>query len=218
MNFKQKPKVLHIIPMGEEIEPIMVGIRNYPVSAIAFLYDKSQKKLLNEVTKQLSILGIPIELYEIGKEPLLSVMEIINRLAEDTEAFHYDEILVNVGSATKHYACAAISAAFVNGLRAIHVMEGNAVPLPVLKFSYKELVSPPKMDILRALSSSLVSSLSELSERTNMNKSLLSYHIRGGKESQGLEGLNLIEINRGPQGRLIIDLTPMGRIMLIGRE
>ncbi|MBT7150159.1 MAG: hypothetical protein HN892_04570, partial [Thiotrichales bacterium] len=104
MNFKQKPKVLHIIPMGEEIEPIMVGIRNYPVSAIAFLYDKSQKKLLNEVTKHLSILGIPIESYEIGKEPLLGVMEIINRLAEDTEAFHYDEILVNVGSATKHYA------------------------------------------------------------------------------------------------------------------
>ncbi|MFQ6012353.1 MAG: hypothetical protein ACE5LS_01740, partial [Thermoplasmata archaeon] len=55
-----------------------------------------------------------------------------------------------------------------------------------------------------------------LSEASGVEKSLLSYHLRGGRESKGLEELGLVEIDRGTQGRLLIRLSEMGRLLLIG--
>jgi hypothetical protein len=51
-----------------------------------------------------------------------------------------------------------------------------------------------------------------------MENALLSYHIRGSRESEGLEKLGLLEVDRRKQGRLRIRLTPMGDLMLVGRK
>ncbi len=61
-------------------------------------------------------------------------------------------------------------------------------------------------------------SLNEFSQATGLEKSLLSYHLRGGRDSKGLEELGLVEIDRATQGRLLIRLTEMGRLLLIGKE
>jgi hypothetical protein len=82
------------------------------------------------------------------------------------------------------------------------------------------MISESKMNILRALSRAggEVDSLNTLSEMSGVEKSLLSYHIRGGRDAKGLEELSLVSIERAKQGRLMVKLTEMGRLMLLGAE
>jgi len=88
--------------------------------------------------------------------------------------------------------------------------------LPVMKFSYTQAVTEPKMEILRALESSGgdVESLEKLSALSNYGKPLLSYHIRGSEEGRGLVDLGLVEVERGKRGRLRVKLTALGRILI----
>jgi DNA-binding transcriptional ArsR family regulator len=113
-----------------------------------------------------------------------------------------------------------MSGAFVHGLKAIAITEGTPMQLPVLKFAYAEMISESKMNILRALARAggEVDSLNDLSEMSGVEKSLLSYHIRGGRDAKGLEELSLVSIDRAKQGRLMVKLTEMGRLMLLGTE
>jgi DNA-binding MarR family transcriptional regulator len=135
-----------------------------------------------------------------------------------TEALHFDDVVVNVSVTDKLLSCSLMSGAFIHGLRAFAVMDGAPMQLPVLKFSYSEMISESKMNILRALerAGGAVDSLNDLSEMSGVEKSLLSYHIRGGRDAKGLEELNLVKIERAKQGRLMVHLTEMGKLILIG--
>jgi DNA-binding transcriptional ArsR family regulator len=140
-----------------------------------------------------------------------AVGQIVRRESQDFEDF-----IINVGSADKHLACAGVTAAFVHGIRAFDVMGDQPVVLPVMKFSYTQVVTEPKLEILRAIEQSGgdVESLEKLSAMSNYGKPLLSYHIRGSKDGQGLEELGLVEVERGKRGRLKVRLTPLGRTLL----
>jgi DNA-binding MarR family transcriptional regulator len=72
------------------------------------------------------------------------------------------------------------------------------------------------MRILRAIEATGgdVESLEKLSEISNFGKPLLSYHIRGSEDGDGLESLGLVEVERGKRGRLRVKLTPLGRTLL----
>jgi hypothetical protein len=72
------------------------------------------------------------------------------------------------------------------------------------------------MRILRAIEKSGgdVESLEKLSQLSNFGKPLLSYHINGSEEGQGLERLGLVEVERGKRGRLRVKLTSLGRSLL----
>jgi DNA-binding transcriptional ArsR family regulator len=98
-------------------------------------------------------------------------------------------------------------------------MNGEPMMLPVLKFSYDRLVSQTKLDILKALQKKggEVESLEELKELTGYGKPLLSYHIQGAEDSQGLVDLGLVEVKRGNRGRSIIQETTLGRLLTLGR-
>ena len=104
------------------------------------------------------------------------------------EKENYQDVIFNVSSGEKLLGCAALSAAFVNGLKAVAIVNGEPLLLPVLKFSYAELISEPKLQILRALEAlqGNAKSLVDLEAKADVEKSLLSYHIRGGRESTDL--------------------------------
>jgi hypothetical protein len=86
-----------------------------------------------------------------------------------------------------------LSAAFVNGLKAVAIMNGEPMMLRVLKFSYDRLASQTKLDILKASQKKggEVESLKELKELTGYGKPLLSYYIQGAEDSQKLVDLGL---------------------------
>jgi hypothetical protein len=85
-----------------------------------------------------------------------------------------------------------------------------------MNFSYAQVVTESKMEILRAIEKSGgdVESLEKLSLLSSFGKPLLSYHIRGSEESRGLEGLGLVEVERGKRGRLKVKITALGRTLL----
>lgn len=212
------PRILQIATLGEEQDPIFVGVREYPVSKLVLLYEPERKFEAAELARKLSELRIPVDRREL-KDPTRDMYEVIASIARE-EGPRYDDIFINVSSGRKLVTCSAISAAFVNGLKAFHVEGDTPMMLPVLKFSYNEVISPSKIKVLKGLKAlgGMVDSLNDFSQAAGLEKSLLSYHIRGGRESKGLEELGLVEVDRGTQGRLRIKLTEMGRLLLIGQQ
>ncbi len=211
-------KILQIATLGDEEDPIYVGVREYPVSKLFLIHEPDKRFKAAEVARKLRDLHIPVERKEI-QNPAREMYEVIGSIVKE-ERHKFDDVFINVSSGRKLMTCSAISAAFVNGLKAFHVEGESPMMLPVLKFSYSEVISPSKVKVLRALdrAGGVADSLNGLSEVSGVEKSLLSYHLRGGRESKGLEELGLVEIDRGTQGRLLIKLTDMGRLLLIGQE
>lgn len=211
-------RILQIATLGDEEDPIYVGIREYPVSKLVLIHEPEKRFRASEVARKLGELHIPVERREVAN-PAQDMYEVIAAIVNQ-EASQYDDVFINVSSGRKLMTCSAISAAFVNGLKAFHVEGDSPMMLPVLKFSYSEVISASKFKILHALDAlgGAAESLNLLSEASGVEKSLLSYHLRGGRDSKGLEELGLVDIDRGVQGRLLIRLSEMGHLILIGRR
>ncbi|MFQ5986076.1 MAG: DUF6293 family protein [Thermoplasmata archaeon] len=209
-------RILQIATLGDEEAPIFAGIREYPVSKLVLVHEPEARFRAAEIGRKLGELQIPVERVEI-RNPAREMYEVVAKIIQEQRG-QYDDIFINVSSGRKLMTCSAISAAFVNGVKAFHVEGDVPMMLPVLKFSYSEVISPSKISVLQALDDigGEADSLSALSEASGVEKSLLSYHLRGGRESKGLEELGLVEIDRGVQGRLLIRLSEMGRLLLIG--
>lgn len=209
--------VLHIIPVGEDVNAIAVGLRHYPATAFAFLAIPDHMELAESCVERFAVLGVPISVHRIEGNPLAGMFHLFERiLRENSES----NVVVNVGAAGKHVACAAISACFVNGLNAFHVLDDVLVPLPIMRFSYRDQLGQTKKHILESLSSrgGVARDLNDLVEWTGLSKSLLSYHLRGNEDSVGLEELGFLNLIRSKQGRLMAELSPMGELVLIGRS
>lgn len=166
-----------------------------------------------------SVLKVEVDSHPIPNTDIPThVLEGVARILQ-REKNEFDDIVFNVTSGDKLLGCAALSAAFVNGLKAVAVVNGEPMMLPVLKFSYDRLVSQTKLDILKALQKKggEVESLEELRELTGYGKPLLSYHIQGAEDSQGLVHLGLVEVRRGDRGKSIIQATTLGKLLTLGR-
>lgn len=208
---------LHIIPIGEDESAVSVGLQHYPVGAMAFIHLPSDKKRALQFKEKFSILGVDMICYELEGNPLTGMFHAFQQILQNCSS--NQNVIVNVGAAGKHVACAAISASFVNGLSAFHVMDGMLVPLPIMKFSYKDQLSENKEKILRSLENNNghAEDMNDLVEWTGLSKSLLSYHLRGNDENHGLEELGFVDLERGKSGRLSVNLSSMGQMVLIGR-
>jgi DNA-binding MarR family transcriptional regulator len=213
------PRILQIATVGDDVDPILVGIREFPVSKLILVFNDPFQHNAETLRRQLVPLKLDVDLRLIKGDLLLGVLKVVSEIV-GTEAAKFDDIYINVGSSDRMMGCAALSAAFVNGVKAFGVEHERPTMFPVLKFSYRELVSDSKMRVLEALrdAGGSAESLNDLGERSGVEKSLLSYHIRGGRESKGLEELGLVEVDRATQGRLIVRITPMGQILLLGRQ
>lgn len=210
--------LLHIATVGDDPQAVLVQVRDYPVSKLILLTDLANEKAAHRLKATIEPLNIEVDIRVLGKDILMDTLETVGHIVAE-ERMKYDDIIINVSSGEKMLTCSALSAAFVNGVKAIGVADDAPFQMPVLKFSYTELVSEPKRKILDALHAAggAVDSLNQLSELANVEKSLLSYHVRGSRDSKGLEPLGLVEVDRAQQGRLVIKLTEMGRLMLVGR-
>ena len=211
--------ILEIAGVSEDTEPVVIGVKAFPVRKVVLLYEQARIQAAQRIHARLEGEGVHVERREVGPPLLTSVLAAMAQVVRE-EAVDFEDVVVNVSSPDKLFFCSLLSGAFVNGLKAIAVQDGKPVQLPVLKFSYSEMISESKMNILRALqrAGGAVDSLNTLSEMSGVEKSLLSYHIRGGRDAKGLEELALVAIERAKQGRLMVSLTEMGRLMLLGGE
>jgi hypothetical protein len=127
---------IQITTFGSEgQDAIASGIRNFPVHKLALICFESDKEKANEFsTKIKSILGLAYSIHlvprkNVIKDTLERVSEI---LAGDGKAF--SQVLMNVRCGDKLIGCAALSAAFINGIKAFGMDEtGSPLLMPILK-------------------------------------------------------------------------------------
>ena len=213
-------KTLQIATLGPDVDPVLVGIRILPVHKLYLIHLESDKLVAQKLIRDLSsVLKVDVESHSVPSTDVLThVLEGVAGILQ-RERENFGDVLFNVSSGEKLLGCAALSAAFVNGLKAFAAVNGEPLLMPILKFSYDRIISQTKLDILKALNKNGggAGSLEELSELTNYGKPLLSYHIQGAEDSQGLEALGLVEVHRGDRGKSVIKATTLGKLLTLGK-
>ena len=215
----QRFLTLQIATFGpDDYEAIVSGIKSFLVHKLAIIcyeYDKSKAEDFAKKIK--SVLGLPINLYLVNEENVVrDTLERVSEILMHSKEFH--QVLVNVSSGEKLLGCAALSSSFVNGVKAFGMDHKNAYPIlmPVLKLSYSEIVSDAKIKILRVIEEAggSLDSLEQLEQVSGLGKPLLSYHIRGAKDSKGLASLGLLDVERKERGKISVSITTLGKLLI----
>ncbi len=213
-------KTLQIATFGSDGQDgIALGIRSFSVHKLALICFSSDKNRAEDFAKKIrSVLGIPITITIVTKENVVrDTMESVNDIL-NLHAKEFDQVLLNVSSGDKLIGCAALSAAFINGIQAFGMDDTHTVPLlmPVLKLSYNEIISEAKIKILKSINTAggVVESLDQLEQISGYGKPLLSYHVQGAKDSKGLADLGLVEVEKGDRGKISARLTTLGKLLV----
>jgi len=206
-------KKVVIAPVGDNIDALFVGIREFPTERVILIIPEDKVKDAEKAKKDLEKFRIPVQITEIKGNLWESMFQKIAEL----KAIEKDkDIIINTSSGDRMTQCAATSAAFVNGLKAMSVAGNDVMMLPVLKFSYYSMLTEKKMEILKLLNGpDCCSSLDELSKKTKMSLPLISYHINGNLKSEGLKEMGLVETEE-KKGRIAVSLSTLGKLLLKG--
>ncbi len=204
-----------IVPVGSHVDSTFVAIREFPTEKVFLVQVDKQKEKTDDLQEVLDRLKISLQVVEV-KGNLLEGM--FRAFAQIKESVPEASVLVNASAGDNLSNCAALTAAFVNGVKAFNVMGDKLVMLPVLKFSYYRLIPERKLAIIKFLKSQpdCCSSLEDLAARLKMSLPLCSYHINGTAKVEGLVGQGLVEVHQGPRGKSQVMLTEMGRMIAEG--
>lgn len=211
---------IHIAVVGTDHEPILMGVRELGADKVILIGEEDQREQAAKLGSVLSPLGVETEWRAIEEGGmLLGTIRLVQELVREHKDRRH-EIVINLGAADKSAACATLSAGFVAGVKVVDMPEDELVFLPVLRFSYDEVVSEAKIALLRALDGmgGEVEKLRDLADEAGLQDSLASYHIRGGRDGKGLTELGLVDVDRGTRGALTIRLTPMGELLARGMD
>ena len=223
---KSTGRTLQIIAYsdGQSYDGIRAGIRQLPVDKVVILHEEAREGSIESVqtpfgifTKQLTdTLRIEIEDVKIKSPGLNDVLTAVKSVVKNNEGT-FTNFIMNVSAASKLLSCTAISSGFIFGIQTFYIDQGEVKKFPMLKLGYHKILSETKLAILGGLARAggKVSSLESLSDLTGIEKSLISKHINGSEDSQGLIELGLVEVNRYSRGRLQIEITALGNIVLM---
>src|SRR5438093_630135 len=213
-------KTIQIATFGSDGQDgIALGIRSFPVHKLALICFSSDNNNAERFSNKIrSVLGILVTINIVTKENVIKdTMERVNEILS-LNGKEFPQVLMNVSAGDKLIGCAALSAAFINGIKAFGMDETGSLPLlmPVLKLSYSEIISEAKMKILKAIDSvgGIVDSLDQLEQVSGYGKPLLSYHVQGAKDSKGLADLGLVDVEKGDRGKISAKLTTLGKLLV----
>lgn len=221
---QQHLNTLQIATFGsDDYEAIALGIRNFPIHKLALIcYDYDKGKADDFARKIKGLLGIPITVSIVNQENVIrDTMEQVNELLSLNNK-DVQQVVMNISSGEKLLGCAALSAAFVNGIKAFGMDHTKTTPImmPVLKLSYSEIISEAKIKILKAIDQAggIIESLEQLEHLSGYGKPLLSYHVQGGRDSKGLASLGLLDVERKDRGKISASITTLGKLLITGNS
>jgi len=213
-------KTLQIATFGTEgQEAIAFGIKNFPIHKLILICFHEDKNKAEEFSRRIkSILGLPITITLVTKENVIrDTMDRINEILQ-LHGNEFEDILMNVSCGDKLLGCAALSTAFIHGVKAFGMDYTHTMPLmmPVLKLSYNEIISDAKKKILMAIDGAggSVDSLDHLEKISGFGKPLLSYHVQGSKDAKGLVELGLVNIEKGERNKISTKITTLGKLLI----
>ncbi|MGH2669755.1 MAG: DUF6293 family protein, partial [bacterium] len=141
---------IHVAAVGDDPEPVLAAVREVGADEVVLIGAPEQAGRAAEVARALGALGVETTWRPIEGDMLLGAIRLVQDIVAEREG-RRDDVLVNLGAAGKGPSCACLSAAFVAGVKAIDRDQGKLVFLPVLQFSYREIVSEAKVALLRVL-------------------------------------------------------------------
>lgn len=200
-----------IAPVGDNIDALFVGLKEFPTERVILITPPSRVKDALRVKKDLERFKITATIEEVTGNLMESMFEVIARIKQ----IEARDILVNIATGDHISTCAALSAAFVNGLKAFGVEQDKVILLPILKFSYYKLLTERKLRILKLLSTKGSRTLEELGKEGKMSPPLVSYHMNGNTKAEGLKQLGLVESSQ-EKGKSAVRLTMLGRLLVKG--
>ena len=166
---------LQIATFGSEgQEGIAAGIRNFPVHKLVLLCYSSDKQKADDFSRKLrTVLGMQVMISVVARENVIrDTMERVGEILNIHKS-EFQQVLMNVSCGDKLIGCAALSAAFINGIKAFG-MDSSGAPLlmPVLKLSYSEIISEAKIKILKAIQGvgGTIESLEQLEQASGYGK------------------------------------------------
>ena len=200
-------------------DAIAFGIKNFPIHKLILICFHEDKNKAEEFSRRIkSILCLPITITLVTKENVIrDTMDRINEILQ-LHGNEFEDILMNVSCGDKLLGCAALSTAFIHGVKAFGMDYTHTMPLmmPVLKLSYNEIISDAKKKILMAIDSAggSVESLDQLEKISGFGKPLLSYHVQGSKDAKGLVELGLVDIEKGERNKISTKITTLGKLLI----
>ena len=201
-----------IAPVGDNLDALFIGMKEFPTEKLFLITPKANLRKARKLEKKLRVFSIPV----IVKETNGNMMEdMFSSFGEICAQHNHDDLIVNVATGDRLSTCAALSAAFANGLKAFGVMDKKPMLLPIMKLSYYNELTASKFKILTALDPEHLLSLTELGNKTRMSLSLLSYHLNGTLKYKGLLQLRLVEVKEQNKN-LLVKLSQMGSLLLKG--
>ncbi|HJS65101.1 MAG TPA: hypothetical protein VJ767_09610 [Nitrososphaeraceae archaeon] len=213
-------KTLQIATFGTDgQDAIAFGIKTFPIHKLVLLCFHEDKSKAEDFSRRIkSILGLPITITLVAKENVIrDTMDQINEVLQ-IHGKEFDDILMNVSCGDKLLGCAALSTAFIHGVKAFGMdyTHTNPLMMPVLKLSYNEIISDAKKKILVALDSAggNVESFDQLEKISGFGKPLLSYHIQGSREAKGLAELGLADVEKGDRNKISVTITTLGKLLI----
>ncbi|HYY48432.1 MAG TPA: hypothetical protein VFA17_07085, partial [Thermoplasmata archaeon] len=84
-------RVLHIATVGEDITPVLVALRDLPVSKLVLLYTEDVRPALDDLRSRLSGVLIPVEAKLVQGDPITQVMKMAGEILQ-AEGHKYDEV------------------------------------------------------------------------------------------------------------------------------
>ncbi len=201
-----------IAPVGDNLKALFVGIKDFPTEKFILITPKHNVKAAKSVAEKLRDFTIKSEIIEIEDDVMGEMFKVFSRLCA---LYPENQLIVNVATGDRMSTCAALSAAFANGMKAFGVMGDKTMLLPIMKLSYYNEISENKMKVLKKLDVDSYVSIKELNKRLGMSVSLLSYHINGNYKHKGLKELRLVE-TKEEKKNLFVKLSKMGHLLISG--
>ena len=208
-------KYILVATVGEDNEGIYHAVKEFPVKKYYIICNDKNHASALDIKMELVRFNIDVQVVAVN-EPLLP--EMIKAFSKVKQAENPSSILANLSCGTKVATCAALTASFINGLKAFYIVDGKVMFFPIMKLSYYNLLSERKRKILAFLREvpDCCRSMDDLSKKMSMSLPLISYHINGTPEARGLVEEGLVELISGKHGRNQIMLTEMGKLIIEG--
>lgn len=201
-----------IAPVGDNPDALFVGMKEFPIERAILITPSAFESTALDLKKQLEKFTIETKIKFVKG----NIMEEMFRLfGEFSTHYNIDDLVINVSTGDRMSTCAALSASFANGLKAIGVEGGSVILMPIMRISYYKELSDRKMDILKSLDEDEWTSLQALSKRLNLSSALVSYHLNGNYKYPGLKQHRLVELKEKQQ-HLLIRISKMGSLLLKG--
>ena len=136
-----------IAAVGDNMDSLFVGIREFPTKKIILITPKEKMHLAEKAKNDLEKFKIPVYIKKVEGPSWDATFEAVKEIKE---AEGSSSLIINssTGDAGSH-KCALCSAAFVNGLKAFTIHKDKVMMMPILKFSYYKVIQDKKMNLLR---------------------------------------------------------------------